>query len=180
MRLLIALSVVTLFSGCAQNFTVSRYQSTAANPARIELRAHDKFRNTDRLTLSIETRGSCQQKPDLATIAELHTERDLLFRDRSVYSTSGFVAPGKPHLLHLWNVSSDSAMTSSCINTGVWEFEPGKNYILEIRNWSSRGGTGKEFFGKFGCEWSMTDAETTLPVPQTKLTDFPVCGDEKK
>lgn len=179
MRLLLAPLLLALMAGCAPAYTVSKYRVASAHPARLELRAHDAFRNSDHLTLSIETRASCEQKPDLATVAELHSNRDLLLRDKSSYSASGWIEPGMPHLLRLWHVSSDGAVSTACGNSGIWRFEPDKSYILEVRNWSSRGGTGKELFGKFGCEWSMTEAETGRPLlPETTLVGQPVCADD--
>ena len=142
MRLPLASLLLVLVAGCAPAYTVSKYRAASAHPARLELRAHDAFRNSDHLTLSIETRASCEQKPDLATVAELHSNRDLLLRDKSSYSASGWVEPDKPHLLRLWHVSSDGAVSTTCGNSGIWRFEPDKSYILEVRNWSSRGGTG--------------------------------------
>jgi hypothetical protein len=99
-------------------------------------------------------------------------------RDRSRYNASGLVEPGKPHLLRLWHVSSSSAAATTCGNSGIWQFEPGKRYVLEVRNWSSGGGSGKALFGKFGCEWSMTDVETGRLLPEATQVDRLVCGDE--
>lgn len=142
------------------------------------MQARDKFRNSDHLTLSIETRSSCKKKPDLATVAKLHSSSDLLMRDRTSYNASGLVEAGKPHLLRLRHVSSSGAVTTTCGNSGVWQFEPGKHYVLEVRNWSSGGGTGKDLFGKFGCEWNMTNAETGRLLPETRPVGRPVCGDD--
>lgn len=177
MRLLLTPLLVALVAGCAPAYTVSKYRTDSANAAHIELRARDKFRNSDHLTLSIETRTSCKQKPDLATVTKLHFSGDLLMRDRSSYNAFGLIEAGKPHLLRLWHVSS-GAITTTCGNSGIWKFEPGKRYALEVRNWSSGGGTGKELFGKFGCEWSMTDAETGRLLPETRLVDRPLCGND--
>lgn len=178
MRVLMPLSLLAALAGCAPAYTVSQYRTDSANPALIELRARDAFRNSDHLTLSVETRLSCQRKPDLATVAELHSNRDLLMRDRSIYSTSGQLEPGRPHRLTLWHVSSSGSVTTTCGNAGVWQFEPGKRYVLEVRNWSSQGGTGKELFGKFGCEWRMTEADTGRLVPETAQAGRLVCRDD--
>ncbi|MEQ1592528.1 MAG: hypothetical protein ABL892_09085 [Thiobacillaceae bacterium] len=177
MRKLFFFPLLTALAGCAPAYTVSQYRTDSANPALIELRARDAFRNSDRMTLSVETRVSCQQKPDLATVAELQSNRDLLLRDRSSYSAPGRVEPGKPTRLALWHVSSSGSVTTTCGNTGVWQFDPGKRYVLEVRNWSSQGGTGKELFGKFGCEWRMTEADTGHSVTEMAQAGSLMCGD---
>jgi hypothetical protein len=48
----------------------------------------------------------------------------------------------------------------------------------QLRAVALNGDTGKERFGKFGCEWSMTDAETGRLLPETRLVGRPVCGDD--
>lgn len=178
MRKLLLLPLLTVLAGCAPAYTVSQYRTDSANPARIELRARDAFRNTDYLTLSVQTRASCQQKPNLATVAELRSNRDLMLRDRSSYSAPGQLEPGTPLRLTLWHVSSSGSVTTTCGNAGVWRFEPGRQYVLEVRNWSSQGGTGKELFGKFGCEWRMTEADTGRPLPETTQAGQLACGDD--
>ena len=58
------ISLLAALVGCVPAYTVSQFRTDSVNPALIELRARDAFRNSDHLTLSVETRASCQQKPD--------------------------------------------------------------------------------------------------------------------
>jgi hypothetical protein len=177
------LAIPIFMTGCAQTNLSDKWNTREAysfesdNFAILELRAMDKFRNSDQMTVSIQTRESCEENPRIRKVIHLESEYDWLLRDKSTYSKTAKIEGDTVHLLRLWATSVAPYFMPECTNTGAWKVESGKHYILEVKNWSSGGKDGTEA-GGFGCEWSLVDKADSTPIAQSENANYPTCDEQ--
>lgn len=172
---LVVSAVISALSGCTTledkwNLR-EEYVYASDNYAVLELAARDKFRNSDQITVSIVTRTSCDERPEIRKAIHLYSEYDWLLRDKSTYSKSARIEGDAVHTLRLWATSNAPYFMPECGNQASWHFEAGEHYVLEVRNWSSGGKSGTEH-GGFGCEWSLVNSSTSEPLPEVADPNF--------